>query len=113
MIDRKFCSNCGGLTYPGPTFCQKCGAAFAGMPPSDNSQMLPPSWKLRGVYVEQFKSTKDFKNWQEAMGARIKILKVIPYALPWLTKCYTVTYELFACEMPSPKLAPFLEIQTR
>jgi len=40
------------------------------------------------------------------MHAQINVLRVIPYTLPWLTECYTVTYELFASETLSLTLAP-------
>jgi len=52
--------------------------------------------KSLGIRVEDFKSMKDFKGWLEKMGTRIEIVRVIPYTLPWLTECYTVTYELLA-----------------
>ncbi|MGB8310339.1 MAG: hypothetical protein WCE81_00530 [Halobacteriota archaeon] len=39
---------------------------------------------------------KDFKGWLEKTEAQIEIARVIPYTPPWLTECYTVTYELLA-----------------
>jgi len=110
MNSEKFCSNCGMLVYPRMTFCKNCGAPVNGALHAYDGQTSLKSWKSLGIRMEEFKSKKDFDGWLERMHARIKVLRVIPYARPWLTECYTVTYELFACETPSPKLAPSLEI---
>jgi len=96
MTVGKFCSNCGMLVYPGTTFCEKCSVLVNDAPHANNVQTSPQPWKSSGIHVEDFKSTKDFKGWLEKMGTRIEIVRVIPYTLPWLTECYTVTYELFA-----------------
>jgi len=110
VIGGKFCLNCRMLVYPGATFCEKCGALVSDAPHTNNVQTSPQPMKSLGVRVENFKSKKDYRIWLEKMGTRIEIVRVIPYTLPWLTECYTVTYELFASETSSFALAPSLEI---
>jgi len=112
MAVGKFCLNCGMLVYPGTTCCKNCSAPVNNAPHAHSGQTQVQSWKSLGIRVEEFKSKKDFNGWLEKMYARIKVLRVIPYTLPWLTECYTVTYELFISETPPLTLAPSLEIQT-
>ena len=100
------------LVYPGTTFCEKCGVLVNDVLHANNVQTSPQPMKSLGIRVEDFKSMKDYKGWLEKMGTRIEIVRVIPYTLPWLTECYTVTYELLASETSSFALAPSLEIQT-
>ena len=94
------------LVYPDTTFCEKCGILVDDAPHVNNVQTSSQPKKSLGIRVEDFKSMKDYRMWLEKMGTRIEIVRVIPYTRPWLTECYTVTYELFASGTASPTLAP-------
>ena len=112
MAGGKFCSDYGMLVYPGTAFCKNCSAPVNDAPHAHNGQTQLLPWKSLGIRVEEFKSKRGFNGWLEKMYTRIKVLRVIPYTLPWLSECYTVTYELFTSEKLPLTLAPSLEIQT-
>ena len=108
MAGGKFCSDYGMLVYPGTAFCKNCSAPVNDAQHAHNGQTQLQPWTSLGIRVEEFKSKKELDGWLEKMHARIKVRRVIPYTLPWLTECYIVTYELFTSEKPPRTLAPSL-----